>query len=97
MAPLDQLLHWLNFSYPALALGTLMALLGHVFARNRPAAPVLIAQVAINCIAGAAALIGGLWFFGRDGKMATYAALVLACASTQCWVRLGRHGTGRRG
>jgi hypothetical protein len=31
-------------------------------------------------------LLGGLWFFGHDGKMATYAALVLACASSQWWM-----------
>jgi hypothetical protein len=28
-------------------------------------------------------LAGGLMFFGHDGQMATYAALVLACATSQ--------------
>ena len=32
-------------------------------------------------------LVAGLVFFGRDGKMATYAALVLAIASSQ-WLLL---------
>ena len=27
----------------------------------------------------------GLWLFGRDGKMASYGAMVVACASTQWW------------
>ena len=30
-----------------------------------------------------AALAAGLWYFGVDGKMATYAALVVAIASCQ--------------
>jgi hypothetical protein len=34
-------------------------------------------------VAGLAALAAGLWYFGRDGKMAAYAALVLAVASAQ--------------
>jgi hypothetical protein len=33
-------------------------------------------------------LLAGLWFFGRDGKMLTYAALVVASATVQ-WVMLG--------
>lgn len=89
MASLDQLLHLLNFLYPAFALGTLLALLGCVLARNRPLAPVFVVKSAINTVAGGMALLAGLWLFGRDGKMATYGALVLACASSQCWVRLG--------
>jgi len=31
------------------------------------------------------ALACGLWFFGNDGKMATYAAMVMLVASCQ-WV-----------
>lgn len=31
-------------------------------------------------VAAAAAAIGGLVFFGHDGKMATYAVMVVACA-----------------
>lgn len=87
MAPLDYLLHWLNFVYPAFALGTLLAALGLVLERKVASARVFIAQAAINSIAGAVVLLAGLWFFGRDGKMATYAALVLVCATTQCWLR----------
>nr|WP_222622839.1 hypothetical protein [Ramlibacter cellulosilyticus] len=39
--------------------------------------------VALNTLAGALVLAAGLWYFGRDGKMATYAALVLAVATVQ--------------
>jgi hypothetical protein len=37
-------------------------------------------------VAGAAAIVLGLWLFGHDGKMLTYGALVLACASSQ-WLQ----------
>ena len=49
----------------------------------------LLAQAAINFVAGSAALLVGLWFFGNDGKMATYAAMLLmgtvAQASSGRW------------
>ena len=51
-----------------------------------PRAPVSLgwwARFAINSAAGLAALGAGLWFFGRDGKMATYAVLVIAVATAQ--------------
>jgi hypothetical protein len=40
---------------------------------------------AINFVAGGVALGFGLWFFGRDGKMASYAALLVVAAISQ-WV-----------
>ena len=36
-------------------------------------------------VRGFGVLVGGLVIFGHDGKMATYAVMVLACASCQ-WV-----------
>ncbi|WP_233203484.1 hypothetical protein [Limnohabitans sp. B9-3] len=32
---------------------------------------------------GTVTLLGGLWLWGADGKMATYGALVLVCATSQ--------------
>lgn len=89
MAPLDQLLHLLNFFYPAFALGALLALVGSFSSKNRPLARVFVVKTAINTVVGGLVLLFGLWLFGRDGKMATYGALVAACASSQCWVRPG--------
>jgi len=40
-------------------------------------------QFAINFTVGAAVLAAGLWHFGVDGKMATYAGLVAAIATAQ--------------
>lgn len=80
------MIHLLNFAAPALVVGMLTALLARMFMKQRPAAPSWHAQAAINFVVCLAVLLGGLWFFGHDGKMATYAALVLACASSQWWM-----------
>jgi len=85
MGPLDLLNHLLNFAAPALVVGLLLAILAPVLYRKVPVAHSLRAQAAINFIAGLVALLVGLVFFGRDGKMATYAAMVLACAASQWW------------
>ena len=86
MGPIDSFFHLLNFAAPALVVGVLVALAARIFMKNRPSAQSLLAQVAINFVVCLLALVGGLWFFGHDGKMATYAALVLACATSQWWL-----------
>ena len=85
MGPLDLLNHLLNFAAPALAVGLVLAFLAPVFIRNKALARTRTAQAAINFVVGLLALLAGLLFFGRDGKMAIYAALVLATASSQWW------------
>lgn len=85
MGPLDLLNHLLNFVAPALVLGATLAYLAPVFMKNRAVARTRTAQAAINFIVGMLALVAGLVFFGRDGKMLSYAALVLAVASSQWW------------
>ena len=44
-----------------------------------------IRLVAINFMVCGLVLVVGLWFFGRDAKMSTYAAMAVFCATTQ-WV-----------
>ena len=83
MGPLDTLNHLVNFLAPALVVGLVLALLGPFLIRKRPGAQVFPAQVAINFVAGAVALVLGLWFFGNDGKMVTYAAMLLLCSAAQ--------------
>ena len=85
MGPLDQLYHLANFFAPAIVVGVLLALVGPFVHKKSPVALGFIAQTAINCIAGAVALGLGLLFFGRDGKMASYAALLVFAATSQ-WV-----------
>jgi uncharacterized membrane protein YdcZ (DUF606 family) len=91
MGPLDLINHLLNFLAPAFVVGVMLAILAVISGRNKAASHGLYAQAAINFIAGVVALGLGLWFFGRDGKMATYAAMVVACASTQWWAVRARH------
>jgi hypothetical protein len=79
--------HLLNFFAPAAFVALLVALGSLFFKPNRPLAQQFIAGVAINFIVCAAVLLAGLWFFGNDGKMATYSAMVLASATVQ-WVML---------
>ncbi len=83
------MIHLLNFAAPALVVGALTALLARVFIKKGPARQALYAQAAINFVAGLVALLAGLVVFGHDGKMATYAVLVLACASSQ-WLMARR-------
>ncbi len=85
MGPLDLLNHLLNFVAPALVVGLVLAVVGPFLVKKRSVAHTLLAQTAINTIAGSAALLVGLWFFGHDGKMASYTALVLVAASSQWW------------
>ncbi len=80
---MDQLYHLTNFLAPALAVGVALAVSGPLFIKKTPSSPGFIVQTAINVIAGTAALGLGLWFFGRDGKMASYAALLVVGATSQ--------------
>ena len=85
MGPLDALYHAVNFMAPAAALAALMVLGGRWVRPKGAQAFTWRAQWAINFAVGCAVLVAGLSVLGRDGKMLTYAALVLACASCQ-WV-----------
>jgi hypothetical protein len=82
MAPFDLFFHLIGFAAPAVVVGILAALAGRLIL---PKAPLRAwwKQSAINAGVGVAVLAGGLWYWGVDGKMATYAALVLGIATTQ--------------
>jgi uncharacterized membrane protein len=85
MGPLDLLNHLLNLVAPALVVGLVVAYTAPVFNRNLAVARTRYAQAAINIVAGLVALLAGLVFFGRDGKMATYGLMVALIASAQ-WI-----------
>ncbi len=85
MGFLNPIYHLMNFLAPALAVGVLLAMVGPFIAGKTALARPRIAQAAINVVAGSLALGVGLWFFGRDGKMASYAALLVVSATSQ-WV-----------
>ncbi|MDE2413175.1 MAG: hypothetical protein KGM60_00265 [Comamonadaceae bacterium] len=87
MNPLAAINHLLNFAAPALVVAVLLVACGHIFMRKMAAAHGWIALIAINFVVGCGVLVAGLLLLGRDGMVATYAALVLACASSQ-WLLL---------
>ena len=79
----ELLFHTLNFLAPAFWLGLGLAVLAPVLMKNSQRVRAWWSQFALNFIAGAAALSLGLALLGRDGKMLSYAGLVLACTTTQ--------------
>lgn len=83
MSLLDMLLHLFNFAAPALVLALLLPLSAQFFIKKQAPALAWWAQAAINFVVGVAVLLVGLWLWSRDGKMVTYALLVLALASSQ--------------
>jgi hypothetical protein len=88
MAPLDLANHLLNFSMPAVIVGLLAALTAPLVMKSGVRRSLWV-HAGVNVLAGLAALAGGLWYFGNDGKMATYAAMVLLIATTQ-WLQSER-------
>jgi hypothetical protein len=72
----DGLLHALNFIVPAFWMALGLVLAEKLFARKRPFTWGMKARLVLYALLGLGALVGGLVLFGRDAKMATYAALV---------------------
>jgi CDP-diglyceride synthetase len=83
MGPLDLFFHLLSFVAPAVAVGLGVALAARVLMPRPSPGRSWWGQAALNSIAGVLVLAAGLWHFGVDGKMATYAALVIAVAICQ--------------
>ena len=83
MGLLDTLNHLLNFCAPAFALAVLLPVFARLSGIGKATGTAFVVQFAVNFTACLLVLLGGLWTFGRDGKMATYAAMVLVSATTQ--------------
>lgn len=83
MGLLDLLNHLLNFAAPAVFVGFFLALVAPKLLRKGTRKATFAVCAAVNSAAGLLAMAGGLWFFGNDGKMASYLALVLAAAGSQ--------------
>ena len=83
--------HVLNLAAPAFVLALLLVAGSHVFMRKRARPGGWVVPVAVLFVVGCAVLGLGGWLLGSDGRMLTYVALVLACASAQwVWLRAWR-------
>ena len=93
MGPLDALWHVTNLFVPALALGVLSAALAKLLWRRELAAVTWRRLAVPAALACALVTLAGLVAFGHDGRIATYAGMVVACAITLWWQGFG---PGRR-
>jgi len=88
---LSLLNHVLNFVAPAVFVGVFLAVLAPWVLRKLPRRGTWMVRALSNTVCGLCALSAGLWFFGHDGKMASYLGLVLASAASQfCWMQAWR-------
>ena len=83
--------HILNLIAPAafvaLALVLLTRMLSLFSKSKRPNAKPLWLEIAIIFVANLAVMLVGLVIFGNDGKMATYAALLVVAGTCQWFLR----------
>lgn len=87
MPALTFLNHLLNFVAPAVFLALLLGLGARIFWRSATPLVNLWEQILLNAVLGAAVLGLCLALWGHDGKLATYALLVLSMGSCQ-WLLL---------
>jgi hypothetical protein len=85
MGPLDAFWHALNFFAPAAGVAMLAASAAKLLWRHELAGVRWHWLALWAGLAGAVVLLGGLVVFGRDGRMATYGALVVAAAVALWW------------
>jgi hypothetical protein len=85
MGPIDAFWHAMNFLLPGLAVAVLGASLAKLLWRHELASVPWHRLALWASLAGMAALVGGLVMFGRDGRMGTYGAVVLAAAAALWW------------
>ena len=90
MGPLDALWHLLNFFAPAVLVSALSAALTKLLWRNELRSASWRHLWAWAAAFSAIVSLAGLVVFGRDGKMLTYAAMVVACAAGLWWAAFGR-------
>lgn len=85
MGPLDALWHLLNLLAPALGVGLFASAVTKLLWR-RDLKGVAWTRLSLwACSVSALALLAGLVVFGRDGKMASYGAMLAACALSLWW------------
>ena len=81
MDPLNLFWHLANFVLPAVGVGALTAALCKLLWRRSLARTPWFTLAWQASAAGLAVLVAGLVITGHDGRMITYAGLVVACAA----------------
>ncbi|MBW8756484.1 MAG: hypothetical protein JF586_02625 [Burkholderiales bacterium] len=89
MDALDLFWHLANFALPAVGVGALTAAACKLLWRKALARTNWFTLAWQASAAGLAVLVAGLVITGHDGRMATYAALVVACAIVP-WLRAAK-------
>jgi hypothetical protein len=87
---LDLLWHILDFAAPPLLLGLISATAAKWLWRGPLRATPWLQLGARAAAASLLVCVAGVIITGRDGKMVTYAAMVLACAASLWWRTRGR-------
>ncbi len=82
---LDLIWHLLNFVAPPLLLGAISAAAAKLLWRGPLRTTPWLTLGGQAAAASLLACVAGLVITGRDGKMVTYAAMVLACAASLWW------------
>jgi hypothetical protein len=85
MGLFDIVNHFSNFTAPAAFVAIFTAFFARTVLPGKARLPGFRRLATYCFLAAFVALVAGLWSFGRDGKMASYAAMVLACATVP-WV-----------
>jgi hypothetical protein len=93
MGPIDALWHLVNLFLPAAMLAALASALAKVIWRSELKSVAWWRLCKVTALAAGAATLAGLLLLGQDGKMVTYAAMVLAAAAALAWAGFG---PGRR-
>ena len=90
MGPLDTFWHLSNFFLPALAVGAVSAAVAKLLWR-RQLKVVTLRVLSLWAIGACAlALVAGLLVFGRDGRLESYAFMLLVCTASLWWKGLRR-------
>ncbi len=79
--------HLLNFAAPALGVALLLWGAPRLWPKAKAGRWAARTELLALCGLGVVVLLAGLVAFGRDGKMFSYTALVLAQGSLAWWVR----------
>jgi hypothetical protein len=90
---LGGLWHLLNFIAPAAGVGLFASGMAKLLWRGELQGVSWLRLWLWSAAWGFAVCVGGLLYFGRDGKMATYGAMVVICAFSLWWTGFG---PGRR-